>query len=145
MEENIFDLLNEYFDSKIQLNLVKECKITSMQAKEGTNLEMEIARKRVCDKCFGEAGKKENCKDCEGRGFNIFTEIINVTIPPKVKNNDKIVIKNKGNILRKEGTEQTEVGNLELVLKIYGNHSKREGKIIEEDNLENNKENNKII
>ena len=56
MEENIFDLLNEYFDSKIQLNLVKECKITSMQAKEGTNLEMEIARKRVCDKCFGEAG-----------------------------------------------------------------------------------------
>ena len=49
---------------------------------------------------------------------------INFEIPPKVKNNDYIVLKKQGNKLRKD----EERGDIIIKIRIYGDKSKRKGK-----------------
>lgn len=75
---------------------------------------------KLCNTC--------QCEDCYGRGYIYNEKSIELKIPPKIKNNDLIIIEKQGNQFRVE----KERGNLIIKIHIYGNRSKRKGKIIYE-------------
>ena len=102
------------------------CKITKQQAKQGLNKKIQTSVTDICNVCNG-TGKDENLKECEncsGDGFIHNLKNINFEIPPKVKNNDYIVLKKQGNKLHKD----EERGDIIIKIHIYGDRSKRKGK-----------------
>lgn len=68
------------------------------------------------------------CKNCYGTGYTYNEKDITINIPPKTKNNDYIIFKEKGNKFKLN----EERGNLLIKIHIYGNNSKRKGKMIKE-------------
>ncbi len=99
-------------------------KITSNEAKEGTEKLVEINHANVCNKCYGKGKIKEvSCKECYGRGFKFEKEKIKVKIPKGIKENDIIVLKSKGNLFETEEIR----GDAQVKIHIFGKKSKRKG------------------
>lgn len=150
--ENIPEIFAAFFkDAKINTNknknVITTCKITKQQAKTGLNKNMKISVADICDTCKGTGKNEENnqytisrqlapektynnhqCKNCYGTGYTYNEKDITINIPPKTKNNDYIIFKEKGNKFKLN----EERGNLLIKIHIYGNNSKRKGKMIKE-------------
>lgn len=119
-------LFSYFFRGMFKKNIVIIYKITKQQAKQGLNKKIQTSVIDICNVCNG-TGKDENLKECEncsGDGFIQNLQNINFEIPPKVKNNDYIVLKRQGNKLRKD----EERGDIIIKIRIYGDKSKRKGK-----------------
>ena len=119
-------IFSYFFRGMFKKNIVIIYKITKQQAKQGLNKKIQTSVIDICNVCNG-TGKDENLKECEncfGDGFIHNLKNINFEIPPKVKNNDYIVLKKQGNKLRKD----EERGDIIIKIRIYGDKSKRKGK-----------------
>ena len=119
-------IFSYFFIGMCKKNIIIICKITKQQAKQGLNKKIQTSVTDICNVCNG-TGKDENLKECEncsGDGFIQNLKNINFEIPPKVKNNDYIVLKKQGNKLRKD----EERGDIIIKIRIYGDKSKRKGK-----------------
>ena len=128
IEEKIVKTLMENMPPKeIRIkNIGKIVKITSNEAKEGTEKLVEINHANVCNKCYGKGKIKEvSCKECYGRGFKFEKEKIKVKIPKGIKENDIIVVKDKGNLFKPEGIR----GDAQFKIHIFGKKSKRRGEV----------------
>lgn len=87
-----------------------------MQAKEGLIRKIKISTADICPKCKGEK-QISNCNRCYDLKY-IFTEKeIEITIPAKVKENDIIILKEKGNQLKSNEKR----GDLYIKIHIFGN------------------------
>lgn len=125
-----FEDLGEIFESylgniKPSKNVIITHKITKQQAKQGLIKELKISVADICDVCNGKE-KNCQCKECNGRGHVYKEKIIELKIPPKIKNNDLIIFEKQGNKL----SIDEERGDLYIKIHIYGDRSKREGKKI---------------
>lgn len=119
-------IFSYFFRGMCKKNIIIICKITKQQAKQGLNKKIQTSVTDICNVCNG-TGKDENLKECEncsGDGFIQNLKNINFVIPPKVKNNDYIVLKKQGNKLHKD----EERGDIIIKIHIYGDRSKRKGK-----------------
>ena len=119
-------IFSYFFRGMCKKNIIIICKITKQQAKQGLNKKIQTSVTDICNVCNG-TGKDENLKECEncsGDGFIHNLKNINIEIPPKVKNNDYIVLKKQGNKLQKD----EERGDIIIKIHIYGDRSKRKGK-----------------
>lgn len=119
-------IFSYFFRGMFKKNIVIIYKITKQQAKQGLNKKIQTSVIDICNVCNG-TGKDENLKECEncsGDGFIQNLQNINFKIPPKVKNNDYIVLKRQGNKLSKD----EERGDIIIKIRIYGDKSKRKGK-----------------
>ena len=119
-------IFSYFFRGMFKKNIVIIYKITKQQAKQGLNKKIQTSVIDICNVCNG-TGKDENLKECEncsGDGFIQNLQNTNFEIPPKVKNNDYIVLKRQGNKLRKD----EERGDIIIKIRIYGDKSKRKGK-----------------
>ena len=119
-------IFSYFFRGMCKKNIIIICKITKQQAKQGLNKKIQTSVTDICNVCNG-TGKDENLKECEncsGDGFIYNLKNINFEIPPKVKNNDYIVLKKQGNKLQKD----EERGDIIIKIHIYGDRRKRKGK-----------------
>ena len=119
-------IFSYFFRGMCKKNIIIICKITKQQAKQGLNKKIQTSVTDICNVCNG-TGKDENLKEyenCFRDGFIHNLKNINFEIPPKVKNNDYIVLKRQGNKLRKD----EERGDIIIKIRIYGDKSKRKGK-----------------
>lgn len=124
--KDIGKIFSYFFRGMLKKNIVIINKITKQQAKQGLNKKIQTSVTDICNVCNG-TGKDENLKECEncsGDGFIKNLKNINFEIPPKVKNNDYIVLKKHGNKLSKD----EERGDIIIKIRIYGDKSKRKGK-----------------
>ncbi len=67
----------------------KACKGARVVQEETDTIVGTIKLKTICDNC--------KCKNCNGIGFVYNKKDVVITIPPKTKNNDYIILKGQGN------------------------------------------------
>ena len=129
-EEDFDDLEEIFYDyfkgTKISKNKLEEIKITKKQAKEGLIKQIQISTSDICPECKG-IQKELKCKKCYDVGYIYTDKELNLEIPPKVKENDFILYKQKGNQLK----ENEKRGNLYIKIHIYGNTNNRKGRKID--------------
>lgn len=128
---NDFEELGEIFatffeNKKISKDCVETYKITKQEAKEGLEKDIKILTADICEECKGIRNPNAICKKCYGRGYRFNEKTIHINIPAKIKNNDCLVYKGKGNQLK----ANEERGDLYIKIHIYGNKSNRKGKKI---------------
>lgn len=125
------EIFEKYFTTfKKNKNVLTNCNITKQQAKKGITKNIKVSIADICSNCKG-SGKNidfqtKQCERCCGRGYIYSEKTIAVKIPPKIRNNDLIVIESQGNKLYID----KERGDIFIRVHIYGNRSKRKGKII---------------
>lgn len=129
MEDEFADLeeiFETYFrNSKKNKNVLTTYKITKQQAKQGLTQNLKISVADICDTCKG-MDTSCQCEECHGRGHIYNEKTMVLKIPPKIRNNDLIVIEKQGN----QFNIDKERGDLFIRIHIYGNRSKRKGNII---------------
>ena len=67
----------------------KKCKGAGAVQEETNTIVGTMKLKTICNNC--------KCKNCNGTGFIYSKKDVAVTIPPKTKNNDYIILKGQGN------------------------------------------------
>lgn len=67
----------------------KKCKGAGVVQEETNTIVGTMKLKTICDNC--------KCKNCNGTGFIYSKKYIVITIPPKTKNNDYIILKEQDN------------------------------------------------
>lgn len=123
--EDVENIFLEYFQNAKDVNIA--CSITKKQAKEGATKNLKLSRFEKCEDCMG-IGKLDGvqCKECKGNGKKIKARNLIIHIPRKIKNNDRILVKEKGNWQEK----QNNFSDLYINVNIYGDKKERKGKIV---------------
>lgn len=99
-------------------DIITSVTLTLKESLEGTSRKVNILQSEKCPKCFGARfvnGSK--CSFCNGSGEKTSYKKINVKIPPNIKENTKIRIKNEG----EEGKFGGKNGDLYLIVHIEKN------------------------
>lgn len=129
-ETNLEEIFEEFADSikdkKTSINVLEQIKITKKQAQEGLTKRIAISTADICQECKGEIKQGSKCKKCYGFGYTFSEKEIDIIIPPKIKENDVIIYKEKGNQLKVNEKR----GDLYISIHIFGSRSKRKGKKI---------------
>lgn len=121
--DNIFK--NFFSEVKIEKDKIESFSISKNDAKAGTIKKFKYSTTDICDECNG-VKRESICKKCHDTGSNFTEKEIILNIPPKVKNNDYLVLVEKGNQIKSEQRR----GDLYIKLHIYGDKSKRKGREI---------------
>lgn len=107
-------------------DLTAEVSITIGEAKSGTSKIVNILHTEQCPKCKGRKFINGSyCTECSGTGEKSKQRRLTVKIPPNIKHETKLRIKDEGNAGKNGGKN----GDLYLIIKIEGNKNIRyEGK-----------------
>lgn len=99
-------------------DLIAEVSITMSEAKNGTSKIVNILHTEQCPKCKGRKFiNGSSCTECNGTGEKTLRRKLTVTIPPNIKHETKLRIKDEGNAGKNGGKN----GDLFLIIKIEGN------------------------
>lgn len=103
-------------------DLTAEVSITISEAKNGTSKVVNILHTEQCPKCKGRKFINGSyCAECNGTGEKSKQRKLTVKIPPNIKNETKLRIKEEGNAGKNGGKN----GDLFLIIKIEGNKNIR--------------------
>jgi len=132
--KTFFKVIREHRKEDFNKDEMSVCNITRHQAKKGIVKSIKVSVANVCNHCKGTGRKTEyeveskECENCCGTGFVYNKQDITFEIPPRIKNNDCIVFKEKGNKFK----VNDERGDLYIKIHIYGNKRNRKGRNIYE-------------
>ncbi len=125
-KNDLDDIFKNFFNEvKIDKDKIVSLGISKNDAKAGTIKKIKYSTADICDMCNG-VKREIACKKCHDTGSNFTEKEMILNIPPKIKNNDYIVFREKGNQIKSEQRR----GNLYVKIHIYGDTSTRKGKEI---------------